>query len=915
LKKVIIILVFVAIAVGGYFGYQKWEETRDVNAWSLITDDVFFVYETDNLWQIYNNVDSIKTWKTLADIPSFAKIKNNLDFLDSLSTASKVSRGSISSLFQNTPALISLHITEAQDFDFLYLLEIKNLEQLSITSAIVDAIARTNRKNTRKYLGKTISEIQSGGKMFSYIFYKNYFIGSFTPFLVEGAIRTITETESQSFIDLHPQLFKLAKLNQDQGNVYINLKKLSRIAEVFSDRVKIDLSALDKLGYESFLDLRVEENNVILNGFSLDQLGAESILSTFVGNPGVPFSLQNVIPNRTAYFYHFSFKNFEAWQTKWSKVWPEEQVSRAQQKASLLSKYDVDLSAAGKWVGSEIGLAALETNSSGTEDYLIAISTPDVGEAYKQLNTITERMATADRDTVYSESYGNYEIREIKIPQLPLLLFGTPFYGFENTYFLPLDGNIILSNSVKALKLLLDDIESEDTWGKSIKMMDYLSSLNKESNLSLIINTNRSWSNFMNKLNANWQPTFEEHANLLRSFETLAVQFSNIDTKYYTNIVLNQQGQPETKKFTQSIVPEKAIELTNTISTKPSIFRNSDNKSLELFVQDANNRLYHLSSDFEVLWSDSLAESINSSIYQLDYFKNGKQQIIFSNSNTIQAFDRTGKTFGKFPLTKPNKDPIQFFNLIDYDKSKNYRFAVADTGGQLWLIDKDGGTLEGWNPKTFESPLASNPFHIRVAAKDLIVAPLINGEVHIFTRRGDYYKGFPLELKDQLSNELHVDLGTSLEKTFFSTITNNGEIIKFNGLGSISTREQLIRTNATTKYQLVVDVLKTGFVISRLDEFRVAILNEKGKVLFEKDYISTGDLRFQYYNFGAGNEVIIILDKEQQYAYLFDKKGDLINSQPISASEELAVMYSESEKEYRIYKVYQKELSLLKLKK
>lgn len=904
-----------ALAIGGYFGYQKWEETRDVNAWSLITEDAFLVYETDNLWDIYTNVDSIKTWKTLSEIPALGKIKSNLTFLDSVATSSQVARGSIALLFKNNPVLISLHITEAQDFDFLYLLEIKNLEQLGITSSLVDAIAKKNRKNTRKYLGKTISEIQSDGKMFSYIFYKNYFIGSFTPFLVEGAIRTITETESPSFIDQHPQLFKLAKLNQDQGNVYINLKKLSRIAEVFSDRVKIDLSSLDKIGYESFLDLRVEEKNIILNGFSLDQIGDESILSTFAANPGVPFSLQNVIPNRTAYFYHFSFTNFEAWQTKWGKLWPEEQVSRAQQKASLLTKYDIDLSSTNSWIGNEIGLIALETNSSATEDYLLAVSAPDVGEAYKQLNIMTERIASAERDTVYSETYGNYEIREIKIPQLPLLLFGTPFYGFESTYFLPLDGNVIFSNNVRALKQLLDDIESENTWGKSIKMMDYLASLNKESNLSLIINTNRSWNNFLQKTNANWQPTFEEHANLFKSFETLAIQFSTIDTKYYTNIVLHQPGQPETKKIIQSITPEKNIELTTSIASKPSIFRNSENKTIEVFVQDVDNRLYQLSSDFEVLWSDSLSGKINSNVIPIDYFKNGKQQIIFSQENMIQALDRTGKTFEKFPLTRPGKDAIQFFNLIDYDKSKNYRYAIADVSGNFWLLDKQGEKLEGWSPKSFESQLASAPFHVRIAAKDLIVVTLKNGKVHILNRKGDYYKGFPLELNDQLSNDLHVDIGTSLEKTYFSTITNNGEIIKFNGLGSIATKEQLIRSNASTKYQLVPDVLKTGFVISRLDEFRVAILNEKGKVLFEKDYISTGDLRFQYYNFGAGNEVIIILDKEQQYAYLYDKKGDLINSQPISASEELAVMYSEGLKEYRIYKVYQNELSLLKLKK
>ena len=74
---------------------------------------------------------------------------------------------------------------------------------------------------------------------------------------------------------------------------------------------------------------------------------------------------------------------------------------------------------------------------------------------------------------------------------------------------------------------------------------------------------------------------------------------------------------------------------------------------------------------------------INSKIYQIDYYKNNKKQIIFSTENEIHAYDRNGDYITEYPLKNPSKYKIDHFNIIDYDQSKQYRLALADIKGNI----------------------------------------------------------------------------------------------------------------------------------------------------------------------------------------------------------------------------------------
>ena len=56
----------------------------------------------------------------------------------------------------------------------------------------------------------------------TYSLYDNYFIASFTPYLVEDAIRTFGDINYKSFGKVFSQHKELTKIKKDDGNIYLN---------------------------------------------------------------------------------------------------------------------------------------------------------------------------------------------------------------------------------------------------------------------------------------------------------------------------------------------------------------------------------------------------------------------------------------------------------------------------------------------------------------------------------------------------------------------------------------------------------------------------------------------------------------------------------------------------------------------
>src|SRR5690606_32812515 len=114
--------------------------------------------------------------------------------------------------------------------------------------------------------------------------------------------------------------------------------------------------------------------------------------------------------------------------------------------------------------------------------------------------------------------------------------------------------------------------------------------------------------------------------------------------------------------------------------------------------------------------------------------KNGKLQYFFATQGKLHLIDRLGNYVKPYPLVIPENE-INFVSVIDYDRTRNYRFMITSVKGNLWMYDKEGNNLEGWQPKTIDGKVLTAPLHHRISGRDYIFAIRSDGFVYLMNRR------------------------------------------------------------------------------------------------------------------------------------------------------------------------------------
>ena len=465
------------------------------------------------------------------------------------------------------------------------------------------------------------------------------------------------------------------------------------------------------------------------------------------------------------------------------------------------------------------------------------------------------------------------------------------------------------------VKNFLDAQEDEATWGKSVRDNLFLENTLSEANFSVMVNTEYFWPGLMSRLKPAWKKVFEILEPQLKSFDLIAWQASNLDGRFYTSIAIGHQPKKERKPQDNTIFQKEQSAYTlGPIITKPFIVKNHNNNRFEVLVQDSANILYLISNEGEILWGDSIMAPIVSDIIQIDYYKNKKLQYLFATKNKIHLLDRNGNYVENYPVELNSKVNIRSLSMVDYDNSKRYRIMAADSNGDIFLLDKTGKLLDGWKPRPMEGPQAIPPFHLRVKGGDCMISLQPDGIINVMNRRGKMYPGFPVDLQARGTHNMFVDIGNDFSTTRLITVSEEGEIIEVNLKGKVLKKQQLYKPGKESNFKLVNDALGKTFVIIRQEYSKISVLDRKGNIILEKNLISSQDLHFQYYNFSTDNKVLVVVDREQEFTYLFDKSGHQIGFEPIENGLPVGLLYSGKKHEYLLYSCYKNNFSVKSFK-
>lgn len=861
-KALLITFLILVLAAGGYYMYNYVLQPKSIGYWDLVPATAVGVYERSGC---------DKCTDSLRDVSWLKLFKEKLLRTASGDTAFTATMLSLAERAE----LISMHRTTKNDFDFVFYTrseEAEGKEQLRKNGPDV-------KKRERIFDGLTIHERTFGKAIVAWVQKDTYTAWSLSSILIEDVIRASNSKSGDSFRRILGDVAALPTVKNDAGQVLLNLHEARSWLLSFGDAASIKLPSIGK---GSLLDVKRADNALVLNGFSsVDSANRQSLLSVFEGQAPVAFNFKRFVSNEAQYIVDFGFSD-----TKLLGENLQQGLSNVE-RSSLLKVLTIDneeLLKLYEGLGQELTIVSVET-VAGQSAPVVMVDIKGAGKWEEILDKIAKNTSP---DTVFIEQFSVYSIKKIPVGGLMELVFPVLSKKYSELYYVRLGNAMLLAEDLRALKMILEDFDQENTWGKSVEKNRFLESTLLESNISFYADPARCRKLILDALHSDWKSLYSSNAELISSLGLSAIQFSFLNKNFYTNLHLTFIESTKSKPV--KVDREVVVSLPSGISSKAFVVKNHNDRSQEIVVQDSSKQIYLINTKGEILWQKKLDGFIKGQIEQIDYFANGKLQLLISTEKSIHVIDRLGNYVRPYPIELSFSN--EMVRVVDYDHSKKYRFLLADKQGVVRMIDKEGTILEGWQALKTGGELVVEPKHFRISAKDYISVLQKNGDFTLYTRRGERLKGFPVNVKGRPLSDFYYDEGDKNERSGFVIVNTDGFRVKVSLSGEEISRETLIKPSVETHFRLICEESEKTYVIARQGNRALTILSDKMKEVVVNEFVGLNKAVIQNFDFGSGKIYYTITDTEQNLGYLYDATSDLLTAQPVEC-DNLSLMWSQ----------------------
>lgn len=267
------------------------------------------------------------------------------------------------------------------------------------------------------------------------------------------------------------------------------------------------------------------------------------------------------------------------------------------------------------------------------------------------------------------------------------------------------------------------------------------------------------------------------------SFSEDAKVLDNVFKTAFLNVIAPVYEEAEYCPMVMSVIPDKGTPVIKTdilklrlVRTKAPAFerdttvvipsgpfevKNSGTGKMNRFYQNSHLSLC-LSEDGKDLWGVPFKERLCGTAHNVDYYANGKLQIIFGAGSKIYLIDRLGRYVTGFPVDL-KKDILLGPDVYDFNGTKKYNIMVLHKDNTIEMYNLKGQKPSSWKGIRAEQTVKSLPEKISVGGNSFWVV-----RTSVQTLVYPFYGGDPLTVfkGDQMirpDSEVTVIDGTSVE--------------------------------------------------------------------------------------------------------------------------------------------------------
>ncbi|MEN9331818.1 MAG: hypothetical protein RLZZ94_908 [Bacteroidota bacterium] len=715
MKKVLlssIISVVILVAVAGVFIYYQYYRNESTSLYEAIPSDVAWVISVDpttgDLKRLantgfFNNHDSIAVlddwYKSLISLDS-AVVKNQ----------------ALRSIFKTYPLVVSGHVTGPNTFSEIYYLRLNNANPDGEADQLVMGIlGKKVKKQTRNYNGTEIREVRlDSARMFTWSVSKGVFIGSFTPYLVEDALRQQKYIKSSS-----PAVKLMSFVDTNKKNLVIGIHYNGFHKWVLTQLNTLSglkLEPLQRVGEWSIAKLNIKSDCITFQGTTIVD-GSNQFLSLFKDQKSVPLNVFKILPSRTAAVVAWGISSPSVWLDDFAEYLQENNGNTSSEKNKI---YFQD------WIGNEISLIVTEPVSNNSDNnYFAAVAVNNVTLCQKKMLEVSE-MGTGSKPL--EESYNGIAIRKLKKNDLIPSVLGPLFSKLNGSYYCIINNYFVASNQVAALRGFINDNKNKNLLIDQNRFKAITNTVHPFGNLYFYAGFPQSEKIFKSIAAPGWLDWLTQYGNKVKGWNGLALNIGSSNgvfnttgcLSYFNNVSQGPHAIWDYKCDTTIIAGPFAPKADHDM----------------FFVQDANLALSAVGKDGALKWKKSLDSEINGEIKTVDFYNNGSVQYVFNTLSKIYMLDSLGDNVGNYPIQLPDTATtgIGVFQL-NYNTSAQLFICCRNMA--VYGYELSGIPLINYQTVTLTSTVKTPPMLSVYGAKRYITVVDVAGICYFITPLGE----------------------------------------------------------------------------------------------------------------------------------------------------------------------------------
>jgi hypothetical protein len=885
MKKVIVLVLVLALIGGGYLAYQRWVSSQ-FDAWQYIPNNQLLVLESNAIQASPTPQDSARV--NLDEAPVLSDAVTLLKLLKEVTNDKKV----MDNFLKGKSILYSLHPDGESRLKYICYIPFHPAKD----KVLLDQLTQGESSKGFRIFSHSLDNItiwqlfKGKSQYFTFVLHDNYLIYSQSTPLIEDVIRNVGKLIKKDLV-LSP--IKTYQFQQGAfANIFLNTANVNRLAQkVMSNDSDVWLSVVQMLTSAQDYNVKVGRAGKSITIEAQHDHINDPFLRLLAQQETGTIKCPHLIPNQTASFLHIHISDPFTFQEDTKSYIKQSSPSIEKLREQAQDDFDINLDSLFSYMGSEVALCKLSATNESNALLIIKASSDKL---FKWFVSESSRISTEQQRVTFKETYLSFPIRQIPFG-LPTLAFGRWVGRFSQCFVAQVGNYVLMSDNLESLKNSLADININNVWSNSGPQIANLRRC-KAAQMTILVQPEKGWELLNQQVSSQWARATQRTEADFMSLQSVGIQFLKIGQHLHTQIELVQADQQKATTHLNQFILQKQVILPSSIISAPYLYPYGQQKTPEILVQTANKSITALQSDGTKVGNKQLQDIISSNVRSVDFRNTGSLQHICATGNRLVSIERNED--GLFVQQSDELKGVSFKN-INLLKNGNI-LTLSDQSNKYYSLDNQFKNIK---------PLANSQIHLSYVLSPIYAlnAGLLttdirlqsNGKLHLNTNAGVPLAKSPIDLGGLFDSSPYIETDSETGGYVMRMISRQGELITMKLNGEIVNKLQLVRPVKTSEYKLLPSAQYNDWLLIRLTANTLTLMNKKGEELLQFQNINPENYQLNYYNFGSDMRFLAL--KVNNETKIYDISGNWIGNKKMISAYPVSMAYIDSYKKLLVY--------------